>query len=307
MFGAVNSTELRTAMLDYASRNNLDYNIPSQPSGFGTRVATASADIDGDGDLDNTAAFSTDGVSISTSGSGVLISLVDPTVTMLDPDYKPGQGNFDPFGPGTLGPPCLVRGTRIATPLGEVLVENLSNGDLVLTKDRGARKIELIVSTTLGSARLALHPELRPIRIMAGALGHGLPETDLCVSPQHRILVRSKIAQRMFGASEVLVAAKQLVALNGIEIVDDLKPVEYFHILFDQHEVVFANGAETESLYTGAEALKTLGPAARTEIFALFPALLDGGTPAIPARIIANGRRGRQLTKRHVNAGQPLI
>src|SRR5690606_24870473 len=115
--------------------------------------------------------------------------------------------------------------------------------------------------------------KLRPIRIRAGALGNGTPSSDLVLSPQHRVLVRSRIAQKMFGATEVLVAARQLLLLDGIDIATDLTEVEYFHMLFDRHEVVISNGALTESLYTGAQALQAVGKAARDEIFTLFPQL----------------------------------
>ncbi|KRW97185.1 hypothetical protein AQY21_05000 [Paracoccus sp. MKU1] len=114
-----------------------------------------------------------------------------------------------------------------------------------------------------------------------------MPTGDLVVSPQHRILARSHIAQTMFGTAEVLVAAKQLLALDGIEIAEDLSEVEYYHILFDHHEIVFSNGAETESLYTGAEALRVVGPAAAQEILALFPELR--GAPASD-----NGAQGQE-------------
>ena len=38
---------------------------------------------------------------------------------------------------------------------------------------------------------------------------------DLTVSPQHRVLVRSRTAQKVFGTDEVLVAAKQLLLLQN--------------------------------------------------------------------------------------------
>ena len=64
-----------------------------------------------------------------------------------------------------------------------------------------------------GASRIPCSRTGRPIRIRAGTLGNGLPEADLIVSPQHRVLVRSGIARTLFGADEVLVAAKQLLAL----------------------------------------------------------------------------------------------
>lgn len=209
--------------------------------------------------------------------------------------------------PGTLATPCFCRGTLILTDEGEVPVEELRAGDIVMTRDHGPQPIEWIGSRHLGPEFLDKNPKLLPIRISAGALGAGLPSRDLVVSPQHRILVRSRIAQRMFGASEVLVAAKQLLQLDGIDIAHDLAEAEYFHILFRQHEVVISNGAETESLYTGPEALKSVGAQALQEIFSLFPQLRARDYSAVPARSLLSGRQGRKLAVRHAANGRALV
>ena len=196
---------------------------------------------------------------------------------------------------------CFARGTRIMTRDGERTIEVLRTGDMLHTRDNGLQPIRWIGSRKLSAAELQAFPNLRPIRIRAGALGKNLPVSDLTVSPQHRVLVRSKIAQRMFDTDEVLVAAKHLLECDGIEILDAATEVEYFHILFDRHEVIVSNGAETESLYTGEQALKSLSPAAREEIFSLFPELQcqDQETTRPSARLLVPGRMGRQLAKRH--------
>ncbi|MDO5620623.1 MAG: Hint domain-containing protein [Paracoccus sp. (in: a-proteobacteria)] len=203
--------------------------------------------------------------------------------------------------------PCFARGTLIETDRGAVAIEDLAEGDLVQTRDNGMQPIRWIGSRHLPEIALNLNEKLRPIRIKAGALGAGLPATDLLVSPQHRILVRSRIAQRMFGTDEVLIAAKQLCQIEGIDIATDLAEVEYFHMLFDRHEVVTSNGAETESLFTGPEALKAVGPAAREEIFAIFPELKDRDYTPVPARLLPSGRMGRKLAVRHAQNGKPLV
>lgn len=202
-----------------------------------------------------------------------------------------------------IGIPCFCRGTLIQTDHGAVAVEQLRVGDLVQTRDHGLQPIRWIGRRALDAVDLAAAPRLRPIRIRAGALGRGVPALDLTVSPQHRVLVRSAIAQRMFDCAEVLVAAKQLLAIEGIEQVET-EAVEYFHILFDRHEIVLSNGAETESLYTGAEALKAVGKAARDEILALFPALRD--SPAEAARPLIPGAKARQLAQRHARNRKAL-
>lgn len=170
---------------------------------------------------------------------------------------------------------CFTSGTLILTPLGPRPIEELSVGDLVETRDNGAQPIRWIGSRKLGTNDLQMNPNMRPVRISAGALGDGKPATDLIVSPQHRVLLRSRIAQRMFGTDEVLAAAKHLVSADGIDIVENNSGVEYWHFLCDNHEIITANGAGTESLYTGPQALKSVGRDATEEIFTIFPELRD--------------------------------
>lgn len=200
---------------------------------------------------------------------------------------------------------CFTRGTLIDCADGPRPVETLRIGDLVRTLDRGLQPVRWIASRRLG-AELAAQPRLCPIRIRKGALGQGMPAADLLVSPQHRILVRSGIAQRMFGAAEVLVAAKQLLELQGVEIAR-LDSVEYVHFAFDRHEIVTANGAPSESLYPGPQALKSLGIAARDELFAIFPQLREGDQPPVAARELVSGRQGRKLAARHAMHARPLV
>ncbi|MBA4489846.1 Hint domain-containing protein [Paracoccus sp. S1E-3] len=201
---------------------------------------------------------------------------------------------------------CFGADTMIRTAKGEVEARSLSVGDLVETRDAGMQAIRWIGRRSFDSADLTEHPNLRPIRITRGALGSGLPEMDLIISPQHRMLVRSKIAQKMFGAMEVLVAAKQLCQLDGIDVAEDLTEVSYVHFLFEDHQIVLANGAEAESLHTGAEALKSVGPAAVEEIFAIFPELRQG-RPRPAARMLPSGRLGRKLVVRHLQNRKPLV
>lgn len=213
--------------------------------------------------------------------------------------------NFDEFPPNV----CFVSGTLIATAYGQVAVEDIKTGDLVVTRDAGLQPVRWIGSRRLETETLARHPRLRPIRIRAGALGEGKPSSDLLVSPQHRVLVRSKIAQNMFGTSEVLVAAKQLLSIDGIDVATDVTQVDYVHFLMDEHQVVVSNGAETESLYTGPQALKSVGPAEREEIFLIFPELRDREPGQQPegARTLLTGRQGREMAERHARKSRALV
>ena len=150
---------------------------------------------------------------------------------------------------------CFCAGTLIRTPEGSTPIENLSEGDLVETHDNGAQEIKWIGTRRINFDKPEAQDEkLRPIRITAGALGSNLPARDLWVSRQHRMLISSKVSERMFGETAVLVPAIKLIELPGIFIDQDIETVEYFHLLFDRHEVIFAEGAPSESLFTGPEA-----------------------------------------------------
>ncbi|WP_065169962.1 Hint domain-containing protein [Paracoccus sp. MKU1] len=235
-------------------------------------------------------------------GPGVVNDLLNDVIVTMDHDP---DGTLDLTDDEVFV--CFVAGTLIETEGGFIPVEALKAGDLVVTRDNGLQPIRWIGSVRLNAARLQAQPKLRAIRIKAGVLGPNTPSSDLLVSPQHRVLVRSKIAMRMFGAMEVLVAAKQLLQIDGVDIAEDLAEIEYFHLLFERHEVVNSNGAASESLYTGAQALKSLGRAAREEILALFPQLRDADFRPEAARQLPSGRQSRKLAVRHAQHGRPLV
>lgn len=288
-----------------AALGNLGMNGSGKASALGTDDATV---LD-DGTTIATLAFTDAGSGAIQHATIANMISHQPVSGGIAAAYKPGVGNFRPgFEPGLfLYVPCFTRGTLIETGHGAVMIEDLAVGDPVRTRDHGLRPIRWIGSSRLDAQALAADGRHRPIRIRRHALGAGSPSTDLLVSPQHRVLVRSRIAQKMFATDEVLIAAKQLCQLNGIDIADDVTEVEYFHILFDSHEVVISNGAETESLFTGPEALKSVSAAARDEILALFPELENRDYAPAPARPLASGRMGRKLAVRHAANRKPLI
>ncbi|WP_186826968.1 tandem-95 repeat protein [Shimia ponticola] len=168
--------------------------------------------------------------------------------------------------------PCFTPGTMIATPQGERRVEELREGDRVITRDNGIQEIRWVGQRSLEVEEVAENPDLSPILIKAGALGRGLPERDLIVSPQHRVLIANDKTQLFFEENEVLVAAKHLVGLEGVRRVGTVATT-YVHFMFDAHEVVLSNGAWTESFQPGDYTLGAMGDAARKEIFAIFPEL----------------------------------
>ncbi|HEX9859351.1 MAG TPA: Hint domain-containing protein, partial [Paracoccaceae bacterium] len=158
--------------------------------------------------------------------------------------------------------PCFVAGTRILTPGGEVAVEDLQPGDLVMTHDDGPQPLRWI-----GQRRVAAEGSFAPIRIRAGAFG---AHRTLLVSPQHRVLIRDSLAELLFGEQEVLVAAKDLVNDRSVTVRAGGE-VDYVHLLFDRHQVVYSEGLATESFLPGPQTTRSFENAIVEEICAIFP------------------------------------
>ncbi len=146
--------------------------------------------------------------------------------------------------------PCFTPGTCIATDKGERLVQNLREGDRVITRDNGIQEIRWVGCKDVNHKGLAGAPELKPVIIRAGALGNDLPERDMIVSPNHRMLIANDRAELYFEEREVLVSAKHLVCSDGIERLNT-QSASYIHFMFDQHEVVLSDGTWSESFQPG--------------------------------------------------------
>lgn len=160
-------------------------------------------------------------------------------------------------------PVCFAAGTRVATPQGPRPVESLSPGDMVLTRDHGAQPVRWI-----GHKRFRAQGICAPVRFETGAIGNTEP---LLVSQQHRMLMSDWRTQLLMGEDEVLVAAKHLVNDDTIRICTG-GTVEYFHLLFDRHEILEAAGVPSESYFPG-HAADSAEAAVEAELAMLFEEL----------------------------------
>lgn len=206
---------------------------------------------------------------------------------------------------------CFTADTLIDTPDGPRPVQTLQLGDLVTTMDNGAQPVRWHHCWQVQTTR-----KTAPVRIKAGALGDGVPRRDLLVSPQHRIMVRSAIAARMFGAFEVLVPAKKLLGLPGISQDPQAQRVTYAHFMCDTHEVVFANGTPAETLYPGPQARRIVADSLactdlprwmrdETQDGAQHRAQDGQATPQ--ARQFPTGKQTRHMIARHTRNNKPLF
>ena len=163
---------------------------------------------------------------------------------------------------------------------------DLSEDDRILTKDDGPQAVRWIGRHRMSGARLYTMPELRPIRIRAGAMGMDVPDQDLVVSPGHRMLIKGAMARSLFNTDEVLVAARDMLDDRSVLIDRRLREVTYVHLLLDRHSIVFANGLESESFHPASMDLDAMTEDQRAGLTECMP-----GIARDPARYGAFARR----------------
>lgn len=170
---------------------------------------------------------------------------------------------------------CFVPGTRIRTPHGLQLVEELVEGDMISTKDNGAQPIQWVGNRRISGARLFTMPQLRPIKLRSHILGQGEPDEDLLVSPDHRILVKGAAALDLFNTSEVLVTARDLVNGKSILVDHTVRSVTYVHLMMEQHQIVWANGVESESFHPAGSKVEKMDAVQRQRLIQHVPGVLE--------------------------------
>lgn len=192
-------------------------------------------------------------------GSGNATALSSYPTATLDPGQPGGVWSTRYLG---TRPVCFEAGSLIATPGGSCAVEDLRSGDLILTADDGAQPVRWVGGGGVIARDVAL-----PVTIAAGVLGN---DRTLRVSGQHLMLLDGIDCELLFGEAEVFVSAKDLVGLPGVTQERGERLVRYHHILLDRHQVIFAEGAPTESLHPGPMALAVLPERARAELEKVF-------------------------------------
>ena len=149
-----------------------------------------------------------------------------------DHDNDNGHGNSDHDHDA----PCYCRGTLVLTERGEVRVEDLAIGDMVVTISGEAKPIKWIGRRSYAGEFIAGNRAVLPIMVRAGALAPDIPTRDLWVSPRHA-----------FFLDGVLVPAEHLLNSQTILQAEAVDQVEYFHLEFEAQEVILAEGTPAES------------------------------------------------------------
>ncbi|HEY0418800.1 MAG TPA: Hint domain-containing protein [Acetobacteraceae bacterium] len=193
-----------------------------------------------------------------------------------------------------LTPTCFARGTAIGTPDGAVAVEKLAIGDLVTTRDGSAKPVKWIGRRSYAAGVAEGRPSLRPVIIRTGALGANIPARDLHVSSMHAMHI-----------DDVLVPAASLV--NGASVLrsETNGPIEYFHVELHAHDVIFAEGAPTES-YGDCDSRALFDNAAEyAELYGTGEAEAEFAAPRVEEGYLLEAVRGQVAARAGLAAAQP--
>jgi len=157
---------------------------------------------------------------------------------------------------------CFAQGTRVETAAGFVAVEDLRDGMMIETMDHGLQPVRRVLSKVVDG-----RGSLAPVEFATGVLGNMRP---VRVSPHHRMVISGWRAELLTGEPEVLASAADLVDGDRVRVVP-MAQVEYFHLLFDRHQIIFAEGAPTESYHPFAQDAEALAPETMAELAVVFP------------------------------------
>ena len=256
-----------TGAADYLDTDSDDDGISdADEAGHGISQAAidASGDADGDGikdAVDDVVGWDVNDADVNGSGEFTLADTDNDTA----PDGSgaiPMTADLD-FRDAV---PCFTPGTLIATIDGEIPIEKVSVGQLVLTADNGYQPVRWVGHRKMSQSDFAEHPNLRPVILRKGAFGNA---RKMRVSPQHGMVIQSD-------NGEQLIRAKHVAENFGgkfARVDKHCEGITYIHIMFDRHELIFAEGALSEAFYPGPIALGSLNKQARDELFVLFPEL----------------------------------
>jgi hypothetical protein len=228
--------------------------------------------------------------SLTTATNDLLFSKPIRSITFGTATGATQRGLFFDRPADVFQPICFGEQTRILTPQGERPIQSLAVGDLVVTVDNGPKRIEWISSRHVDRATLAAHANARPVLIRSGTFG---ATRDVLLSPQHCVV-------RPDGH---MVRAKHMAEyVRGVRFALGRQAITYFHLMFDSHQVVLADGVKAESYYPGPMGLRSLEAGAFAELDMLHPQMRDLRAGQIGPEAILGARARPVLSRSDLRA-----
>ncbi|MEL6645986.1 MAG: Hint domain-containing protein [Pseudomonadota bacterium] len=167
---------------------------------------------------------------------------------------------------------AFAHGVLINTAQGPVAVEDLVPGMEIETANGGTTTLKWVGAITMvpGAPSASDEPQ-RLYRITADALGLARPATDATFGPAARLLKRDPAVVNALGAEAALSPVKTMEDGVSVVALNPVSPVRVYHLAFDSHQVIMANGVEVESYHPGPDAHYSMSQELRDLFVSLFP------------------------------------
>ncbi|NSX55898.1 Hint domain-containing protein [Parasulfitobacter algicola] len=170
--------------------------------------------------------------------------------------------------------PGLSSDAQVRTPCGPRRIEFIRPGDLIITRDRGLQPVRMVWSYCLEDVQHPTEKPRVPVCLNTRAIGPMMPSRSLVLAPDHKVLVPSYLVASSVTDQGSLLAASGLAGCSKDAFYDNSKTkIEFYNLVFDCHEIIFANGLPVETFHPTVEALSHVDEDARREIQARFPIL----------------------------------
>ena len=166
---------------------------------------------------------------------------------------------------------CFARGTLISTESGQTAIEDLQPGDKVKTRDNGFQSLRWVSACSLVARGEDLPEDSWPLRIKADALGELRPIQDLLVSPRFRLLTNHPSCAALFGSAETLAPSIDLLDGDTVLRTRPSADLIFYNLMFDAHQIIEANGLETESYHPGNFGVAVMSLEMQSHLRRIFP------------------------------------
>jgi hypothetical protein len=168
----------------------------------------------------------------------------------------------------------LCGNSNVRTPCGARHVANLRPGDLVVTRDHALQPVRMIWKRVVTLSEMAADPSLAPICLKPRCIGPMMPQRDLLVAGDHRILIPGYRLIDQPGTPAALLPARDIAGTSDGAFVDRSRDeVTYYNLIFDAHEVFSANGLPVESFLPSEDNLAKVETPVRQTIEQTLPDL----------------------------------
>jgi hypothetical protein len=168
----------------------------------------------------------------------------------------------------------IVAGANVRTPCGPRRIELVRPGDLIVTRDNGLQPVRMVWMREITTTDMIVNSDLAPIRLKPRAIGPMMPQRDICVAPDHRILVPG---YRLHGEEKTkccFIEARDLADASDAAYVDRSRDVvKYITLIFDTHQVFSCNGLPVESFLPTEGTVAALDVGLREDLIRRFPQL----------------------------------